>query len=464
MKMKLIKYLLISGLLLSIANKTFAADTFQEGKAAFYKRDYYTAYSDFQKLLSGDNSNVIYRYYLAQTLIYTGHLEEAKEEYLKIIAQDPLSTAANYSRVGLVKIEKFINNSKNNKENFTAQYGIMAGLEDNYIYNALVNGDVVRWDVKKMPLKLYISNSTTNNANIVKKAFYSWFSKLGKPFSYTIVKSENNADITITFVNGISKTNNAEAQGFIGGLTSPKIVNNKLVSVQILLCTNRPNGMPLSDLELYNIILHETGHAIGIYGHSDNPDDVMYATNAQRKVSELSRRDINTAKLLYKLDSDITNSDKVNSYSSKNSNILGGTDKRHKKKLTEALNYVKQVPYEPLSWTTLANEYLNEGNSIQAIINFKKALSINSNYTPALIGLTKAYFNTNNNYQASQTLKKLVQQDPTNISYSHDLALVYLKMNNKQEASNTITSLINKNPKAAEDKSIKTLLNNINNS
>jgi len=44
------------------------------------------------------------------------------------------------------------------------------------------------------------------------------------------------------------------------------------------------------------LVLHELGHAIGIWGHSKDPDDIMYTHPI---VSQLSQRDINTIRKLY---------------------------------------------------------------------------------------------------------------------------------------------------------------------
>ncbi len=50
--------------------------------------------------------------------------------------------------------------------------------------------------------------------------------------------------------------------------------------------------------QVRRLALHELGHAIGIWGHSPDPDDIMYAHPI---VSGLSQRDANTIQKLYKL-------------------------------------------------------------------------------------------------------------------------------------------------------------------
>lgn len=52
--------------------------------------------------------------------------------------------------------------------------------------------------------------------------------------------------------------------------------------------------------EVKHTILHEIGHALGILGHSDGPDDIMFVPH-QYGVVDLSSRDIETINTLYDL-------------------------------------------------------------------------------------------------------------------------------------------------------------------
>lgn len=52
--------------------------------------------------------------------------------------------------------------------------------------------------------------------------------------------------------------------------------------------------------EVRHTILHEIGHALGLVGHSNHPDDIMYVPH-QYDVASLSPRDIETLRWLYNL-------------------------------------------------------------------------------------------------------------------------------------------------------------------
>lgn len=51
-----------------------------------------------------------------------------------------------------------------------------------------------------------------------------------------------------------------------------------------------------SKIKIKEITMHQIGHALGIYGHSSNPNDIMYENFA---VDKLSERDKNTIKFIY---------------------------------------------------------------------------------------------------------------------------------------------------------------------
>ncbi|MDJ0849587.1 MAG: matrixin family metalloprotease [Myxococcota bacterium] len=70
-------------------------------------------------------------------------------------------------------------------------------------------------------------------------------------------------------------------------------------AVEHILVTARWGDGRLAELhDLYLVMLHEMGHALGLGGHSDDPGDIMYPT-IDRSRTSLSARDRNTLRLLY---------------------------------------------------------------------------------------------------------------------------------------------------------------------
>lgn len=459
MKKNMSKILIITiVILLEFTLSAFAIDNFQIGKDEYYKKNYAKAYTNLKIELKQNPDNVKCRYYYAQTLVKTGNLKESKKEYTRIITTSPLSKAAELSRLSLVKIEKYEETSKLIQDNFRSQSSL-SGLEDNYIYNALTNGSIIRWDKNKMPIKISIEKNTSKRTSLIKTAVNEWFKYMNGKLSFIIVNDPNKSDIDIGFNNHLSNVDKNSSNGYIAGLATPQIKNNVLKKVKVRLATRKANGSPTTDLDIYNTTIHEFGHALGINGHSDKKTDIMYpisgSTNTKRK---LSRRDVNTLKVLYKLDADISNTKKANKESTKNSILIGSKKKRQSKKLKEALDYVKLVPNQPLSWTKLALEYEHINKYSEAVKNYKKALEVDPKYVSARFNLANMYSQENKYYQAVKEYKTLIKDDPTNTDYSHNLAITYMNQNNKQDAINTLNSLIRKNPSVANNKKIKRLL------
>lgn len=91
--------------------------------------------------------------------------------------------------------------------------------------------------------------------------------------------------------------------GSIGsGLASPLLdykSHGSDINTEIVLGTRHLKGLDdsLINQKIRQMAMHQIGHAIGIYGHSNNPNDIMceyYKTNT------LSERDINTINEIYK--------------------------------------------------------------------------------------------------------------------------------------------------------------------
>jgi tetratricopeptide (TPR) repeat protein len=92
--------------------------------------------------------------------------------------------------------------------------------------------------------------------------------------------------------------------GYLGGsLASPylgyKGTKNEKLSPDIKINTKIFENMTEEQIKakIKQIAMHQIGHAIGIYGHSDDPADIMYS---DFKATKLSERDIKTIREIYK--------------------------------------------------------------------------------------------------------------------------------------------------------------------
>lgn len=94
------------------------------------------------------------------------------------------------------------------------------------------------------------------------------------------------------------------ALGGVGnGVASPLLqyngmkYNNKTPVIKINVKITDGMSEDQAKIKIKQIALHQLGHSIGIIGHSPYPDDIMYENFT---VNELSQRDINTIKEIYK--------------------------------------------------------------------------------------------------------------------------------------------------------------------
>ena len=169
----------------------------------------------------------------------------------------------------------------------------------NYIDNVLYEDKLVRWN-KSEPITYNIKTNSSVPQNYyadVKSAFDEWQSQFNKDIVFREVK-DNSAKIS---------DNNIKNQK--SGNTVPQIKNNQLVKIDIKLKNRDADGNIYQDAGLKSLAMHEIGHALGLFGHSSDPNDVMYfdgdVINSQTNYKEISERDKNTLKAIYNMIPDV---------------------------------------------------------------------------------------------------------------------------------------------------------------
>ncbi len=79
---------------------------------------------------------------------------------------------------------------------------------------------------------------------------------------------------------------------------------NYIQDVRIEIATTSPADLRYNDAGMMITSLHEMGHALGLWGHSNDPNDVMYVTGPAAGAI-LSARDVLSINALYSLTPDI---------------------------------------------------------------------------------------------------------------------------------------------------------------
>ena len=314
------------------------------------------------------------------------------------------------------------------------QNNIKANIGDNYIEQVPLDNRIIRWDEKTFPLKVAI----TDKSNIelppyyrveILEAFAQWQSSTNF-LKFSEVSNPKDANIVVEILPLPNNVCEGKVCRYVVGYTTPKINGSKLKKMTITLYDKDPYGNYFSDKELYNTILHEIGHALGIMGHSYSSEDLMYMTNQssnfyvpyKSSFQYLSSKDINTINLLYKLIPDITNTS-LKQFDTKRliyaPIILGNSKNISSRKLQEAKNYIKNAPDISGGYIDLGIAYAELDKPKQAINAMNKALELaksdNDKYM-AKYNLAALYMN---NGKLDQALK--YAQEAQNIYNSDEI-------------------------------------------
>ena len=142
-----------------------------------------------------------------------------------------------------------------------------------------------RWSVR--PIKVYIPG-TTYNSQIMKNAFLQWQTRTNSAvwFNFVSDNKKGEEDITVHFVESDTKCGSPYAIGCAKSRIDPDGFYSHVdiyIASKIVYTLKGDDGTIakkttlISAPQIYRVMLHEIGHAIGIHEHSKNPNSIMYA-------------------------------------------------------------------------------------------------------------------------------------------------------------------------------------------
>ncbi len=364
---------------------------YNKAKDFYSKGQYEQSLPYFEKSLFASPNGILARFYYVLALAKSKPTYSVQKKLYEMAQSKNQDEAQKYAKVQALEL----------------RYKLLEGINGNFIYNAAMGDDIVRWDINSFPLKVYFEKPNTVPPIYIKSindALNLWTTRTNF-VKFRQVANEKDANIVIKFKDIPSDLCKKNVCTYTVAYTEPNIDNNKILKQMTLtFYKTNPYKKDFSEYEIFNTALHELGHTLGIMGHSDNPDDAMYAlkddTNFiyyKNSYNSLSMRDLRTLALLYRIKPTISNTKDLQSENFYYAPlILGSDDVRLQRKIDEYKNYINSYPHLAAGYINLAGVYSDIGNSDEAIkmLNMAQPLA-NSNDEKYIIEYNTAviYYN-----------------------------------------------------------------------
>lgn len=266
---------------------------------------YSEAIPEFQQALQSDAKRVSVLTNIAtcyQLLGQAGQAADTFEEYLKRQPGDPRAGQIKSSIAAL-------------RQHAARQPHSQTSAPD--YYAEVTAGGQRRWSRRSLPLKVFIANGTDERGRpvrgfvpdynfVVMESLNDWMQACGAKLSYVIVPSIAQSDIAFCWSDELSLATQGGHQ-IEQGLTYTEVApqpvadgSYEFVRAKItMLVLDRSSGASLNRDQMKRSCLHELGHALGLQGHSNLGQDIMFYSEAPLVQPQLSQRDRATIAKLY---------------------------------------------------------------------------------------------------------------------------------------------------------------------
>lgn len=364
-KFLLFVFLIVLVIALIYKSPFSALYNYNKAKALYQQEQYEQSLPYFEKSLFADSKGVLARFFYVLALSKSEPKYSVQKKLYEMSESKINDEASRYAKIQVRRL----------------RYKLLEGLEYNYIHNALMGNDILRWDIKSFPLKVYFENpdSVPNYyVDSIEKAMELWSGSTNF-VKFTHVNDKNNADIYVRFIDNKKVCDGGQCR-FVTAYTEPKVSDKILKQMTLTFYKTNPLNKGFSQGEIYNTALHELGHTLGIMGHSDNPEDLMFSMSDSENskyypyAQSMSKGDLQTLVLLYRLKPTISNGKIL-----ENENfyypplIIGSDDVRLQKKLEEYKSYIKEYPEMAAGYVNLASVYGDMGDFESVLKTLEKA-------------------------------------------------------------------------------------------
>lgn len=161
--------------------------------------------------------------------------------------------------------------------------------------------DKAKWLGSRMPLTVFIGSidleAHANFDSVIRKAFRTWESDAHKLIKFSFVTNPTDADIECRWVKNMSAFENSGEAGQCEFYFNNRNELRSLIKFQANPISQ--DALPLDASRLERIALHEIGHSLGLVGHSNNPEDIMFYSTVVNRKSGPSKKDLERLRRLY---------------------------------------------------------------------------------------------------------------------------------------------------------------------
>lgn len=191
-----------------------------------------------------------------------------------------------------------------NTQVLQAEIDKVTKLDSNTQYHEALDNRTIRWNDDTKVIKVYIKdgqgipNWYPEYTELVKKAFASWEEVLDHKIKIEYLTKPKHYDVLVYWHEGFLDVPQLKTPN-IYGVNIKRLWDKYILQNDIEIAV--VPGLESNRDRLYSTILHETGHLMGIVGHSSNPTDVMFPYSEQnwKPIVELSERDKKTMLAVY---------------------------------------------------------------------------------------------------------------------------------------------------------------------
>lgn len=225
----------------------------------------------------------------------SGQSAEAEKTYTTFLQKFPATKYRSKVTETVAALQREQSNSRKAQKD---ELGTETASVTDY-YNEATLGHRIRWQPDQMPVRVYIADGSAKVGYqpqfraLLKDSFVQWQTASQNLINFQFVESPATAMITCTWVDDPKILKGTIKKGD----TKTSILAGSIIKANIR-CMLGVGSM--NDYRMRFTALHEVGHAIGLQGHSPNPNDVMFfSTNAAERNQGLTNRDINTVRKVY---------------------------------------------------------------------------------------------------------------------------------------------------------------------